>query len=114
MTRENARNKIHTRGPVGCIVIICTKDKVARKRDKKSEDSSGQEFAALSCKKENEQKEEPSNPTAHGLHLLPWRFAVFVGGRPCTETTTRRSTPFDNCLSTVIRLELGFGHFRRT
>lgn len=45
---KNARNKIHTRGPVGCIVIICTKDKVACKRDEKSEDSSSQEFAALS------------------------------------------------------------------
>ena len=39
---RNARNEIHTRRPVRCIVIICTKGKVACKCNEKSEDSPSQ------------------------------------------------------------------------
>jgi hypothetical protein len=70
---RNARNEIHTRRPVRCIVIICTKGKVACKCNEKSEDSLSQKMdRPLTAKGETDKRKNHPIP-------LPTCFASFSG-----------------------------------
>ena len=68
----NARNEIHTRCPVGCIVVICTKDKVACKCDKKPEGTLDQGMTELRFKwKTNKRKNHPTPLPTASSGVLP-------------------------------------------